>query len=247
MLAAYLDAAGSQDDGKDALFVSGFVSTVDRWETFEIAWEVLLRRFGIPPPFHMSEFALGFGQYADWFNDLERRKEFLTAAVDTILENVLHSVSCGVLLSAFDTVNRIYQLQEDEGGPFALCALKATGRVLAWAKAHNGGNDTVVRIVFEAGDNGWGDFSERFRGATGHYPNRAVKGEFAAHQAADIIGYEHAKLVRDANSGRVTEVEQIRKPFLRFEQDGRKDWLYQNHETLLKNCSVRNLPFRPSR
>jgi hypothetical protein len=79
---SFFDAAGSQDDGKAAIFVSGFISTRPRWDRFERSWLALLQAFGVKPPFHMSDFAYGHRQYASWRNDKDKRQKFLTNAVD---------------------------------------------------------------------------------------------------------------------------------------------------------------------
>src|SRR6266852_3977900 len=77
---AYFDASGHPDDS-ESLFVSGFVSTGEKWLKFEQEWNSLLSGYGIVAPFHMKEFAPGVGQYASWKDDKHRRAELLEKAI----------------------------------------------------------------------------------------------------------------------------------------------------------------------
>lgn len=238
---AFFDAAGSEDDGKHAIFVSGFVSTVDRWERFDRSWVRLLNEFGIKPPFHMSEFAYGDKQYASWREDKPRRAAFLTKAVDVTLRNILWSFSSGIILGAYDAVNAEYQLSESQGRPYAMCAMATTSLWTSWMRKRD---IPYGKAAFEDGDRGRGDFIERFRAVAGNSPRMLKKGEFHALEAADLLAYEHAKLVRDVAAGRAKGLEDIRIPFQRFEDDGRLTWGYHNEESLRELVQTANIPRR---
>jgi hypothetical protein len=238
---AFFDAAGSEDDGKAAIFVSGFISTHDRWKRFERNWLALLKRFDIEPPFHMSEFACGHGQYAPWRKDEERRKLFMTRAVDITLQSVLWSFSSGIILADYDRVNTEFHLEEAHGGKYAMCALGSMTRMVGWMRKRD--IETAV-AVFEDGDNGRGDFIDRYRAATGRSPHMVKKGEYVELQAADILAYEHAKLVRDKESGRAKRLEDVRIPFKRFEADKRITWGYHNESSLRKFVARSNVARR---
>src|SRR5437764_1188134 len=103
MFTAYFDASGHPDSvaAKPALFMSGFVSTVQRWAKFERDWLRLLREFGITPPFHMTDFESGYDQYASWKDDLERREVFRSRALHVMKRWTNKPFSSGVLLSDF--------------------------------------------------------------------------------------------------------------------------------------------------
>ena len=149
--------------------------------------------------------------------------------MDVTLRNTLWSFSSGILLAGYDKVNAEYQLSESQGAPFAMCAMATTRSFVKWqTKRHV----PTGSVIFEDGDNGRGDFIERFRSVTGRNPSMARKGEFSALEAADMLAYEHAKLVRDVASGRTKRVENIRVPLRRFEQDQRTSWVYHNELSL---------------
>jgi hypothetical protein len=238
---SFFDAAGSQDDGKAAIFVSGFVSTKGRWDRFQACWIELLKKHGIAKPFHMSEFACGHGQYASWREDKARRQDFLTKAIDITLRNVLWSFSSGILLADYDRVNQEYRLSEARGEPYAMCAIGTTQRMITWMEKRD-----IERCVaiYEDGDNGRGDFIERYRAVTGHSPHMAKKGEFAPMEAADMLAYEHAKLVRDKETGRAKSRDDVRVPFRRFEADGRISWGYHNEGSLRELVAANGIPRR---
>jgi hypothetical protein len=189
----------------------------------------------------MSEFGCGMGQYAAWRKDKERRKVFMTKAVDITLRNVLWSFSSGILLADYARLNREYKLSESQGEPYAMCALGSTQGMVTWMEKRH--IDRCVAI-YEDGDNGRGDFIERYRAVAGRSPHMAQKGEFGPLEAADILAYEHAKLVRDKENGRVTRVEGIRIPFRRFEADRRISWGYHNEKTLRALVVGHNMPKR---
>ena len=239
---AFFDAAGSQNDGKAAIFVSGFISTYDRWKRFERSWLALLQRFEIQPPFHMSDFACGRDQYASWRDDKEQRKDFLTRAVDVMLGNVLWSFSSGIILADYDRVNKEFRLAETHGCAYAMCALGSMARMVRWMNKRD--IETAV-AVFEDGDNGRHDFVDRYREATGRSPHMVKKGEYVELEAADLLAYEHAKLVRDKESGRAKRVEDVRIPFKRFEADKRLTWGYHNETSLRGLVQRSHVPRRP--
>jgi hypothetical protein len=138
-------------------------------------------------------------------------------------------------------VNLEYKLSEARGEPYAMCALGTTQRLVTWMNKR--GIDTSIAI-YEDGDNGRGDFIERYRAVAGRSPHMAQKGQYAAPDAADMLAYEHAKLVRDKESGRVTRVEDVRIPFRRFESDDRISWGYHNEESLRQHVVSENVPPR---
>ena len=60
--AIYCDVSGQANPG-DIICVSGLGSTASKWLKFEKRWNDLLGKYEIVPPFHMTDFANGSGQY----------------------------------------------------------------------------------------------------------------------------------------------------------------------------------------
>ena len=95
---AYFDASGHPDQG-GSLFVSGYVSTEEKWIEFEAQWGALLRKYGITAPFHMKDFAPGVKQYASLKKHPAERDRFLQEAIRIIKRHVHKSISTGVSVS----------------------------------------------------------------------------------------------------------------------------------------------------
>ena len=86
----YFDASGGKDHG--FIVVAGWLSTVERWKSFEIDWNNFLVKNKVSH-FHMSEFAHSKGPFANWKGE-PRRAEFLGAAVHIISSHVEFGVAC---------------------------------------------------------------------------------------------------------------------------------------------------------
>lgn len=132
---AYFDASGSSKDklSSSSLFVSGFVSTETMWGKFETRWLTLLDRYGITPPFHMTDFEDGKGQYEHWKNDEQCREEFLIEAIRLINKHTHKPISVGVVT---DDLTRAYKTfivpPERELAAFAYCGRQAFFEITKW-------------------------------------------------------------------------------------------------------------------
>src|SRR6266705_640883 len=95
--AGFFDASGKKRD--PVLYVSGFISTEEKWLRFEKQWKALLRQFGIKGMFHTSDYVRGAGEdYRQFLNDDVRRIAFETKAVTIIKHNTLKPFSYGIMI-----------------------------------------------------------------------------------------------------------------------------------------------------
>jgi hypothetical protein len=80
---AYYDASGQQSDAGGLVVVSGVVSTDEKWQGFNPAWDQkVLRGFGIPY-LHMTEFTKCEGAFAFLKGDQEKQSAILDSAAKT--------------------------------------------------------------------------------------------------------------------------------------------------------------------
>ena len=98
--AAYFDASGDRARGgtAPALTMSGFVATVHKWRRFEREWLALLDRFGIVPPFHMTDFEGCHGQYRKFRGQEESREQFRSEALQIITRCTSKAFTVGVVV-----------------------------------------------------------------------------------------------------------------------------------------------------
>lgn len=192
MFTFYGDASGKKE--LDALVVTGFVSTAERWIEFEKAWDPHLREFGIEPPFHMTDYMGGHGQYESWSEDKERRRQFMERSVWLIKRWTNISFSSGISVVDYRRVCDTYPLMATRH-PFTLCGLAVVDSVRRWLEKKYPGEP--CHFVFEYGDEGYG----ALRNAMGYLgfpdPTREWKKNCPALTPADILGWVHGKLYRE--------------------------------------------------
>lgn len=103
MLKAFMDESGHSDDPRcNFVGMGGIVADETAWITFDDAWKSALDEFIDGHPFHMKDF-VRFpleGLYKGW--DEQRRREFLSRLVHTILDSGCRFVGCVVSLSDFN-------------------------------------------------------------------------------------------------------------------------------------------------
>jgi hypothetical protein len=195
---AYFDASGNPHDC-EVLFVSGFISSAKKWLRFERQWIELLDRYHIAPPFHMTEFSNGSGQYKPWRNDNVKRFQFYTGALGVIKRNTNLCISHGVvvqdLLSICDEFE-IPEFIEGEWKPYAFCGLKVCIDTVSWMVKNKHKEDTLS-LVFEHGDHDQHYLFDRIKDLWGYKIEFAKKNDCTPFQAADFVAWEHRRALQD--------------------------------------------------
>lgn len=201
MFTANFDASGLAGDTSPgaSFFVSGFVSTVDKWMVFEEEWLSLLREFGIKSPFHMTDFEAGVQQYASWKRDLPRRNEFLARAVDIMHKRTNKPFSHGVILADLRRMFTEFDIPDIvPPEPYAFCGLQVIGYTLQWAsnrfKAKTMSRADTMEVVFEDGDMDKGKFLNATKRRYGKMPVFKTK-SWVPFQICDLLAWEHRRRV----------------------------------------------------
>ena len=133
MFTPYFDSSHT-GDGKGIWVVSGWLSTVERWESFTVDWKLVLAKFNIPY-FHMKEFAHSTGPYADgWKGQNNKRELFIRALLEVIKDYAQASFSSMIETSVFEEVNKEYEVRENFGNEFALCGRTCVAKVNIWLR-----------------------------------------------------------------------------------------------------------------
>lgn len=198
---AYFDDSGTRGDS-DSLTVAGFIASVEQWDAFRSEWEGAMKDFGVSH-LHMKDFAHSTGEFSGWETQEHKRREFLNRLVSIIGRRVRHSFSATILLEDYESFNEVYPLDEEQGGPFALCVGLTLEQVDAWKKRHLTTSD-VVKFVYEDGATGKGFVIDHFGRANDIAFMK--KGEHPALEAADFAAYEHTKAYRMEVSGKLGEI-----------------------------------------
>jgi hypothetical protein len=196
---AYFDASGHPDATGDgsALFVSGWISTVEKWAKFERLWLDLLAENGLQPPFHMTDFQAGRRQYKAIRRDETRFRAFKNTAIALMTRYTHKAFSVGVVIPHLRRFYAEYQVPPElpYQKPFPWCAMQSMRLVYKWMNnrlaAGTAKPTDKIEIIFQHGDKDRGEFLEA---AELVYQNRpTIMGNLAAvpFQACDYLAWEH--------------------------------------------------------
>jgi hypothetical protein len=149
---AYFDA--SMDKGKTEMLVAGYVSTVEEWAQFEIAWKLTLAKYDVPF-FKMSEFVGRRKEYSHpkWQSEAYRG-QFLADLSQIIRGWTVATVACHMKQALFDQYNAIYELDK-RFNPFAICARDCAAQVRKYIR-NQVKSDLPIAYIFDQGDEGKG-------------------------------------------------------------------------------------------
>lgn len=202
ILTAYLDASGSSRDPRvSALTIAGFVAREDAWAEFDREWFEALD--GVAE-LHMRDFAFCRREFENWSD--ERRSAFLSLLAEVIGKHVVMGVSATVSLLAYRKAAEWYALP-DAFHPYGIAAGAAIESIEQWRSPGD-----RVTYLFEKGDvkqQSILDASLRFfdvdlPSPPGFRSKRCEKDGKLYYcypfQAADYLGYEHAKYVKDRHA-----------------------------------------------
>jgi hypothetical protein len=183
MFAAYFDAGGTATRG-GVMSIAGFVSDVRKWKRFETEWTKILDRESVSC-FHMTDFVSSQGQFKSWAEQGNRRRRFIADLVQCARKHTNKAFGGALVLSAYDALNRRYQLQECAGYPYALCGNYCIKMVRKWQMKNRIKN---VDFLFERGDEHQSDLT-RICHADGIIPLYPSKEEAIPCQAADLLAW----------------------------------------------------------
>ena len=199
-LTGYFDGSGAPHQIKNkVLIVGGFVATEDRWLIFEDAWRTLLDKEGIQC-FHMSDFIVCKRAFADWKNKDRKRKAFLSALCDVVIELRPISFASGVNLWDWQLVNLNYELEENNFQPYALAGWSCIGRMRDWCDA-NGHDPARTVYMFEEGDLHQSNLRRRAKKDYGILIQTEEKKNLLQLQSADFGAWQLLNVMREHERG----------------------------------------------
>jgi hypothetical protein len=193
ILKGYFDESGTHD-GSKAISVAGYLSTPEKWLTFEREWKAAKDAYGLEF-FHMTDFVARQEEYANW-SDAERG-ERLFSLIAIINRNVIASV--GFALPVRDYY-RIFSktAKRYAGGPYGLAAISCFMDAAKAIRAQL--PDARIAYVFERGVKGKGQVMKVFDRVCDDFELRETnrlasltyedKRDFSPLEAADILAYE---------------------------------------------------------
>ena len=202
MLTCYFDGSGSKG-GTKAYSVAGYVSTVDRWITFNEKWAALLKRHDLPY-FHMKEFAPSVKHFKDWKGKEAKRGAFLEQLVNITRRYVLHSFSVTLRLDLYEVANEFYPLKKKRVVPLLLTGGGCISKALYWRRNKKRTKEPIA-FYFEKDENDWG-ILKQWANDHGYPcesapkipdPSKPLDFPLTPLQAADFVAWEQRKLYDD--------------------------------------------------
>jgi len=221
MFTPYFDSSHTSG-GKGVWVVSGWLSTVEKWERFTVDWKLVLAKFNVPY-LHMKEFAHSTGAFADgWKGENNKRELFIRTLISVIKDHAIAGFSSMIENSVFEEVDKEYEVRENFGNEFALCGRTCAAKANLWLR--DNGYDRPAEYVFEAGDErgrlthlfeSQGYPPPIFRPSHDRIANDGVliRG-LVPLQAADLMAYELRKAWDTLGDVDGNEIWKYRKSFL---------------------------------
>ncbi len=145
MMKAFFDDSGS-DDNSPFYVLSGYLSTVAKWEIFSSQWRAVL---AAPPSinyFHMVD-AEGLRQEFKGWNR-EARDAKVTRLAKVIRSNVLYEISCMLPRALHDSIIRRSAPAKKFENPYFVCFMTLVS-ILSGFRDHIGTGSHRVDVVFD--------------------------------------------------------------------------------------------------
>jgi hypothetical protein len=202
-LIGYFDDAGGADHGFTV--VGGWVSTLSKWQKFDVDWTLLLAHYGLPY-FSMKECSQFKGPFKAWGDCRGTRDNFLRDAAAIIKSYALYGFGSVVLHPEFDEANRQYALKEYVGNPYALAGRICVKHANEWG-LKNGYEGWKIVYVFDQGTSKSGHLQQLmnreglgdpiFGSPRDTYREGELLKGLTPLQAADFLAYELRKIKKD--------------------------------------------------
>jgi hypothetical protein len=235
VLSGYFDDSGSHGEAR-ALVVCGFAASVEKWLEFESRWNAILRdqRFDLEY-LHMKEMRSGKGRFAKFKDNLPLQTALYKRLHSLIRETAAASFNTTVLANAYRAVNAEYELEEEFGRPFALCASSMAVRIGRWmAERHP---QEHIRLVFDQGTRDWGHMSDTLYRRHGGRPIPEESKQTPPLQAADLAAWEAHRAVTEILSKGFGGGVRFRGAFRSLmEKFGEDDWEIYDESRLRELC-----------
>lgn len=226
MLSAYFDESGTDKKKHKLLTLAGYLSTVERWEKFDIEWQALLDSEGLKysHAVDMAHFRCQFERDNGW--NETRRRSFEEKAHKIIKDNVIKAFDVSLFWEDYLLLIPFYRGEAKDVPPAYACLVNMMLLMIGkWAKENN--RFEPIHYVFERGVDAQGWVSETYANASKdieaagafHFASltfaegkKEINGirPLSQLQAADMHAYEIHKNREDRYSGRLQKVGKVR-------------------------------------
>lgn len=231
MLTGAFDASG--DKKSAVLAVAGFVSSEKNWRDFSKAWSERLAKDDIEF-FRAVDAASYNGPFEHWKERTDRddlRRALFRDLMNILKSHVYHRFGCVITNSSFDEmseeIRKNFRLTS-----YTLASLSCGKQFRRWVLRDFAGSDPQmsVRMVFEHGDEGFGDVTAWIEAGPGTIPvarefkkdtvltDGSIRHGFVPLQAADWLAYELGLALRQMDAGRIKTIADFRWPFHEFQR-----------------------------
>lgn len=229
MLTGAFDASG--DKSTAYYCVAGFASSESDWRGFSEAWSKRLAKDGIEF-FRAVDAAFFTGPFLHLSERPDKediRKALFSDLMDILKRNVFHRFGCVIKNNSIDKMSAEMRAKFRLSA-YTLASLSCERQFRKWVlQDFSGCNPNMpVRMVFEDGDEGFGDLSAWINAFTGtisvsREPKKDIvlddgitRYGFVPLQAADWLAYELRLALQHLDEGRVTNENGFRWPYKQF-------------------------------
>lgn len=146
---SYFDA--TQNDPQDEMVVAGYLSTLEEWAQFEIAWRLVLAKYDVAY-FKMGHF-IGRRkntpyEHPKWQVESYRAR-FIIDLSNVIRDWTVACVACRMKKALFDRYDQIYQLHE-RFNMYSICGRDCAAQVRKYVRGIP--SDLPIAYIFDQGD-----------------------------------------------------------------------------------------------
>jgi hypothetical protein len=188
--AAYFDESG--DSRSPILAVGGGVASAQKWVKFERAWKSILADYGASS-LHMKDLYVNRREFEGWKGHDSDKEEMLRRLALCIRQFRIQTVTLGLVIHNYREVNGDYQLDEEIGHPYPLCALAGVAYVQGWARDQTPPiSNENIQFVFEHGAEHKGQFIKQCKKLMHVEPILTGK-EKVPLQLADFVAWEYRR------------------------------------------------------
>jgi len=177
--------------------------SVKKWIDFEASWRRFLDRYEISR-LHMTDFASSQREFKKWKgrDHSAIRKKFIERAVSCAGKHQKAGFTSTVSLDDYDSVNAVYEIEENMGPPLTVCGMGIIGLVGRWAKKQ-GIDEKEILYFMEDGDDDKGEFISRAR-RYGFEVVPVSKARSLVFDVCDMIAWKFNTAMKDADNKKGT-------------------------------------------
>jgi hypothetical protein len=201
---AYFD----ESESGAATVVAGFAATVERWKSFDSAWNKMLDTYKVTC-LHMKHYTQSTGEFKSWKGDEDKRTRFMQRVVQIVSKKCMVSSVVLIDKTAFaNTVAKDPVVSTFYVNEYSTAAIMSLLAIDKWKR--DCGFSEPVDYVFDRGNVRRSDFQRAYDIALMIPEERKNLGALAfgddqaicALQAADFMAWETRKVYTDLQAGK---------------------------------------------